>query len=363
MPRIVETGDDSLRVLGNAGYHHGQRLFAVGVEDKKIFPEVGEDLRKEAAGVGREDGEAALPGRLRDLRLVTQGQAGHDDDPEVVEPQLGQGPLGDAHLHVSVEGDDAFGAGDRSADADAALAQVKLGGEVAEGDGGVVVQRDRAYAGQHHVLGNLYAEPAEAAHEHVGARHAPHGLVPEHVQLPGVEALVNVVSGVHRGVRVAVVRVRHDAACRRHATPLGREVGARAVSARHGRAAPHRDTPHLTAKVESVAPSPFLLNTARTAARTARASFLQITAPADPCAPPLFISTIFFPAVFRALSLFRFFSSVCRSSRVEPAEPTERNVSSIWSQKLPFRTVHRRAGRFESAFGRRKTDRVRFPDV
>lgn len=111
------------------------------------------------------------------------------------------------------------------------LGEIELRAELLQtAHGLVVVQRDGLDAAEDDVLGDLDAESAEAGHEHVRGRHATHGVVPEDVELPRVEALVDLggrPAGAARGSGAA------GAAAAAPAAAIGAGVGARRPVLRH----------------------------------------------------------------------------------------------------------------------------------
>lgn len=90
------------------------------------------------------------------------------------------------------------------------LGEIKLRAQIGQCTGGMVVERDGLDAAEDDVLGDLDAETAEAGDEHVGGRHAAHGVVSEDVELPRVQTLVDLggrpASGAAAGARGAVLR-------------------------------------------------------------------------------------------------------------------------------------------------------------
>ena len=205
---LVERGHDALRVIVDGRYHGAQRLLAVRVDDLELVAKVAEYLAENAARLGHNQLDAVLMAVGAELELLGRRALRQHDHLEAGqvgarEPASAR-RLEYAHGHVDVELGEVRLSARRTI-----LADVRLGGEVVRGEVVVgdrlrVLDGHRLDAAENDILGDLEAQAAHAAHEHVGRLHLAHGLVAEHVQLTRVQTLVDVVAVAAAAVAVGV---------------------------------------------------------------------------------------------------------------------------------------------------------------
>ena len=122
---------------------------------------------------------------------LLQRHVGQDDGAELLHERWIQSARVVADRHVLVELCQPWRRHCSAWLADVLLTQEELRAEVGQMHGAGVVQRHGLDAAQHHVLGDLDAQALEAHDQHCRRGHAAHGLVPQHVELPAVERLVD----------------------------------------------------------------------------------------------------------------------------------------------------------------------------
>lgn len=194
VPGLVQTGDDALRILRNAGDHRRDGLRPIRIINSERLAKVTKDLREESSSLGDDQSDSMAMGEGGDALLFGRQRVGQHDHTELLQEFLGQWFLVDTGRDVVVQLGELDARHFGPIAANVVLRQIELGGQVGQSAVDRVVQRDRLDAAQDDVLGHLNAESSQAADQHVRGGHTTHRIVTQDVQLAGIQPLVDVSS-------------------------------------------------------------------------------------------------------------------------------------------------------------------------
>ena len=172
------------------------RRLAVGVVDLERVAKVAEDGAEEPRRARAHEAAPRRAARRVERELLVERPVDGDDARVFTQPLGVEGPRRRRrHRDVRVERREPLRRAHGARRTDVLLAQQEARREVGERRRRLVVHVEAGDAGEHQVLRHLGAEPAQPEQQHRARRERALRLVAKHVQLPAVEALVDVVAG------------------------------------------------------------------------------------------------------------------------------------------------------------------------